>query len=113
MASLGSKAVSEISDTTLVSSWSILFKFLQDEFTFYQKSSNKLAEIETESIQCIFTSPPYALGIREYSNNVEIGSEKTVEEYSENLSNHLVSCYRVLSQKGSFYLSLGDVYKDG
>jgi len=85
----------------------------QDEFTFYQKSSDKLEEIETESIQCIFTSPPYAAGIREYSNNVEIGSEKTVEEYSENLSNHLVSCYRVLSQKGSFYLSLGDVYKDG
>lgn len=85
----------------------------KDEFTFYQKSSHKLDEIETDSVQCIFTSPPYALGIREYSESVELGSENTVEEYSEKLSNHLISCYRVLSPKGSFYLNLGDVYKDG
>jgi DNA modification methylase len=83
------------------------------EFTFYKKSSNKLLEIEDESIQCIFTSSPYALGIRDYSSKVTLGSEKSVEEYSENLSNHLVSCYRVLNETGSFYLNLGDVYKDG
>lgn len=83
------------------------------EFTFYQKSSNLLKEIEDNSIQCIFTSPPYALGIRDYSKNVVIGTENSVEEYAENLSNHLVSCYRVLSLGGSFYLNLGDVYQDG
>lgn len=85
----------------------------KEEFTFHKKSSDKLSEIEDNSIQCIFTSPPYPLGIREYSKKVIIGSEPTIEEYAENLSNHLVSCYRVLNEYGSFFLNLGDVYKDG
>jgi DNA modification methylase len=83
------------------------------EFTFYQKSSNLLNEIEDNSVQCIFTSPPYALGIRDYSKKVVIGTENSVEQYADNLSNHLVSCFRVLSQSGSFYLNLGTSYKDG
>jgi DNA modification methylase len=94
-----------------------LTKFLspsnKKEFTFYQKSSHLLEEIKDNSIQSIFTSPPYALGIRDYSKKVVLGTEKTVEEYAENLSNHLISCYRVLSDKGSFYLNLGSSYKDG
>jgi len=85
----------------------------KNEFTFYKKSSNKLLEIEDASIQCIFTSPPYGLGIRDYSDKVNLGTEKSIDEYAENLSNHLVSCYRVLNETGSFYLNLGDVYKDG
>lgn len=85
----------------------------KNEFTFYEKSSRHLKEIESESIQCVFTSAPYPLGIRDYSEKVVIGSEKTVEEYAENLSNHFVSCYRVLNEKGSFFLNLGDVYHEG
>jgi len=85
----------------------------KQEFTFYQKSSNLLKEIEDNSIQCIFTSPPYALGIRDYSKKVVIGTESSVEKYAENLSNHLVSCFRVLNQTGSFYLNLGTSYKEG
>lgn len=83
------------------------------EFTFFQKSSQLLEEIKDNSIQCIFTSPPYALGIRDYSKKVVLGTEHTVEEYAENLSNHLISCYRVLSETGSFFLNLGSSYKDG
>jgi DNA modification methylase len=85
----------------------------KSEFTFYKKSSDKLLELKSNSIQCIFTSSPYPLSIRNYSSKVTLGTEKSVEEYSENLSNHLVSCYRVLNESGSFYLNLGDVYKDG
>jgi hypothetical protein len=85
----------------------------KNEFTFYEKSSDKLLEIEDESIQCIFTSPPYALGIRDYSDKVNLGNEKSVNEYAENLSDHLISCERKLNKSGSFYLTLGDVYKDG
>lgn len=83
------------------------------EFTFHKKSSHLLTEIEDNTIQCIFTSPPYALGIRNYSKKVVLGTEDLVDEYAENLSNHLISCYRVLKDTGSFYLNLGDVYKDG
>ena len=85
----------------------------KNEFTFIQKSSHKLEEIKDNSIQCIFTSPPYSLGIRNYSKKVMLGTEDTVEEYSENLSNHLITCFRVLSETGSFYLNLGTSYKDG
>lgn len=85
----------------------------KSEFTFYKKSSHKLSEIKDGSIQCVFTSPPYGLGVRDYSSKVMIGNEKTVNEYAENLSDHLISCERVLSPTGSFYLNLGDVYLDG
>lgn len=98
-------------DLTRYSKFQIPFK--KKEFTFYKKSSDKLLEIEDESIQCIFTSPPYGLGIRDYSNEVVIGTEKSINEYSDNLSTHLSSCYRTLSKSGSFYLNLSDVYKDG
>ena len=77
------------------------------------KIDKLLEEIKDNSIQCIITSPPYGLGIRTYSSKVEIGTEKSVDEYSENLSNHFISCYRVLKDTGSFYLNIGDVYQDG
>lgn len=85
----------------------------RNEFTFHKKSSDKLLEIKNESIQCIFTSPPFALGIRDYSSKVKLGTENMVDEYADNLSNHLISCYRVLSKTCSFFLNLGDVYQDG
>ncbi len=85
----------------------------KNEFTFYQKSSHLLEEVEDNSIQCIFTSPPYGLGIRNYSNKVIIGTERTITEYAENLSTHLIPCYQKLNTFGSFYLNLGDVYQDG
>lgn len=85
----------------------------KEEFTFFQKSSHLLEEVSNNSIQCIFTSPPYGLGIRDYSSKVTLGTENSVEEYSENLSNHLLSCFRVLNERGSFFLNLGDVYFNG
>lgn len=85
----------------------------KNEFTFHKKSSDKLLEIEDESIQCIFTSPPYGLGIRDYSDKVHLGTEKSIDEYADNLSNHLSSCERVMNKTSSFYLNLGDVYLNG
>jgi len=90
------------------------FKDNSKDFTFYKKSSKDLKEIK-EPVLCIFTSPPYPLGIRgeQYSDKVSIGNENTVDEYSDNLSDHLVSTYEKLNEKGSFFLNLGDVYKNG
>lgn len=99
--------------STKVKTKSSFNQFNNHEFTFHHKSSSLLEEINDETIQCIFTSPPYGLGIRNYSQKVTLGTERTIEEYSENLSNHLISCYRVLKEKGSFFLNLGDVYLNG
>lgn len=84
-----------------------------DNWTLYYKSSHELKEIEDESIDLICTSPPYYQA-RAYSNNKnELGLEDTVDEYVENLSNHLDACFRVLSQRGSCWINMGDTYTDG
>lgn len=83
-----------------------------DYYKIYNKSSNNLSEIPDESIQMIFTSPPY-WKLRNYSgSNDELGAEKTPEEYIKHLVDHLKHCYRVLKSEGSFYLNLSDTYLD-
>jgi len=84
-----------------------------DEFQFYQKSSNIMDELENESVDLILTSPPF-WKLRSYSDNDILGSEKTSEEYVENIVNHLFEeCYRVLKNTGSFFLELGDTFING
>ena len=83
------------------------------EFQFYQKSSNIMDELEDESVDLILTSPPF-WKLRSYTDNDMLGSEKTPEEYVENIVNHLYEeCYRVLKNSGSFFLELGDTFIDG
>ncbi len=59
------------------------------EFQFYQKSSNIMDELEDESVDLILTSPPF-WKLRSYTDNDILGSEKTPEEYVENIVNHLM-----------------------
>ncbi len=91
------------------------FKSSKDDFTFYKKSSDKLLEIKSGQLLFSFCSPPYPLSIRkeQYADKVVIGNEKTVEEYSENLSEHLKILYEKTHIKGSCFINLGDVYNDG
>ena len=42
--------------------------------------TEKLACLESESIQCVVTSPPY-YGLRDYGVTGQIGQEATVDEY--------------------------------
>ena len=56
-----------------------------DNYKLYCKSSFKMNEIDNNSVQCIFTSPPY-WNKRKYSNDInEIGAEKTPDLYVKNL----------------------------
>jgi len=83
-----------------------------DLFTFYRKSSDNLEELDDESVQLVFTSPPY-WNKRQYSNKKGwLGNEKSPEQYVEKLVNHLSDIQRVLSDKGSFFLNIGDTYLD-
>lgn len=85
----------------------------QNNFKIYHSSSEKMDEIDDETIQTIITSPPY-WNKRKYSeNNNEIGSEKTPVEYVNNLVKHLTDCHRVLKNEGSFFLNLGDTFLHG
>lgn len=79
---------------------------------FYQKSSHHMIELEDESIQTIFTSPPY-WNKRRYTEEGGLGNEEKSNEYVLNLSEHLRDCWRVLHPKGSFFLNLGDTFYNG
>ena len=79
---------------------------------FYQKSSHDMSELTDGEVQTIFTSPPY-WNKRTYSEEKGLGNEKTSEEFVVNLSEHLRDCKRVLNDRGSFFLNLGDTFYNG
>jgi site-specific DNA-methyltransferase (adenine-specific) len=82
------------------------------KWRFYQKSSHSMKELSDGEIQTIFTSPPY-WNKRLYADGGGLGNEKTSEEFVVNLSKHLGDCWRVLNDKGSFFLNLGDTFLNG
>ena len=82
------------------------------KWRFYQKSSDNMDELRDGEVQTIFTSPPY-WNKRLYSDEGGLGNEKTSEEFVVNLSEHFKDCKRVLNNKGSFFLNLGDTFLNG
>jgi DNA modification methylase len=69
-----------------------------------------LKQISSESIDCCMTSPPY-WGQRCYENG-GIGLEARPENFIENLLEITVEIKRVLKNSGSFWLNIGDTYKN-
>ncbi|WP_240699527.1 DNA-methyltransferase [Spirosoma sordidisoli] len=69
-----------------------------------------LQHLPSNSIDCAITSPPY-WGQRSYENG-GIGLEETPEEFIDNLLAIIAEIRRVLKPTGSFWLNLGDTYKN-
>lgn len=65
--------------------------------------------IETESVQCVVTSPPY-WGLRDYEVNAQIGLEDEYEEYVNSISKVFKEIMRVLRSDGTVWLNIGDSY---
>ncbi|MET3980180.1 DNA modification methylase [Mucilaginibacter sp. UYP25] len=87
--------------------------FITENVRLYNQSCIDLSVIEPESLQVVFTSPPYS-GLRNYSNGPdELGLENSVDEYVKNLLNHLRDVKKVLKKDGSFFLNIGESYEDG
>ena len=84
----------------------------KSNWRFYQKSSNDMSELKDGEVQTIFTSPPY-WNKRTYLEGGGLGNEPNPHQFVENLSNHLKECYRVLSERGSFFLNIGDTFLNG
>ena len=72
-------------------------------------SRDILPQLETQSVQCCVTSPPY-WGLRDYDHSAQIGTESSPEEYVENLVGIFRKVRRVLSDDGTFWLNVGDGY---
>ena len=84
-----------------------------NNFLFYRKSSDNMIEVDDETIQMVFTSPPY-WNKRKFSDNKRwLGNEKSHDQYVDNLVKHFDDTYRVVSPKGSFFLNLGDSFVNG
>jgi site-specific DNA-methyltransferase (adenine-specific) len=69
-----------------------------------------LEKFPDNSIDMVITSPPY-WGKREYSNG-GIGLEKAPNDFVNNLLQIIFEIMRVLKSEGSFWLNIGDTYKN-
>lgn len=70
-----------------------------------------LKDLPDSSVDCCITSPPYWLK-REYKNSSTLGLEKNVNEFLDNLLEIFKEVKRVLKPTGSFWLNIGDSYKN-
>jgi DNA modification methylase len=68
-----------------------------------------MATLETESVQCVVTSPPY-YGLRDYGIDGQLGLEETPEEYVAKLVAVFREVRRILRNDGTVWLNLGDSY---
>jgi len=71
-----------------------------------------LREIETGTVQCVVTSPPY-WGLRDYGIDNQLGLEETPEEYVDKMVEVFRQIKRVLKHDGTVWLNLGDSYVNG
>lgn len=72
-------------------------------------SLTELRKLESESVQCCVTSPPY-WGLRDYGREGQLGLEKTPEEYVGRLVLVFREVRRALRKDGVCFLNLGDSY---
>jgi site-specific DNA-methyltransferase (cytosine-N4-specific) len=68
-----------------------------------------LPKLESKSIQCCVTSPPY-WGLRDYDHAAQIGSEPSPIDYVQNLVKVFSELKRALKDNGTLWLNIGDGY---
>lgn len=90
------------------------YEIHREGFTVYNDDSYSKPHIPDKSIATIVCSPAYR-GMRIYGEDSnELGSEKTKEEYVENLIKHFNECHRLLKDDGSLFVNINEgVQGDG
>ncbi len=68
-----------------------------------------LKKLESESIDCCITSPPY-WNLRDYNIDGQLGLEPTFQEYISKLVAIFDEVKRVLKNEGTCFINLGDTY---
>lgn len=82
---------------------------LQKNKIIYGDALTELKKLPKNSIDCVITSPPY-WALRDYGIKNQIGLEKSFEIYIENLLKIFNEVQRVLKQKGTCFVNMGDTY---
>lgn len=72
----------------------------------------ELAAMDTQSVNCVVTSPPY-YGLRDYGVDGQIGLEASPAEYVAEMVAVFREVHRVLADDGVLWLNLGDSYYSG
>jgi site-specific DNA-methyltransferase (adenine-specific) len=83
-----------------------------DRYVIYNKSSERMDELQNESLNLVITSPPY-YGKRNYGIPDQIGLESTIEDYLDSLEQVFAETRRVLKEDGALFVVVGDTYVDG
>ena len=71
-----------------------------------------VASMESESVQCIVTSPPYWRQ-RDYNMAGQIGLEQTPDEYIAEMVAVFAEARRVLKADGTLWVNIGDKWASG
>ncbi|MFN8475008.1 MAG: site-specific DNA-methyltransferase [Anaerolineae bacterium] len=96
--------MSETSPLTFFSSERVTL-YLGDAF-------ETLCLLESDSVDCIVTSPPY-YGQRDYGVPGQIGLEEHPQTYIDRLTSVFREAQRVLKPSGSLWVNVGDTYWSG
>lgn len=85
--------------------------FVQDsDFCLYQGDCLEvLREMESDSVDCVVTSPPY-WGLRNYGVEGQLGLESTPDEYVSRMVEVFREVRRILISHGTIWINLGDSY---
>jgi len=75
-------------------------------------SLTELKKMESESVDCVITSPPY-WALRDYGIEGQLGLEPTFQEYITKLCDIFDEVKRVLKNEGTCWVNLGDTYGSG
>jgi site-specific DNA-methyltransferase (adenine-specific) len=89
------------------------YEFITEKVKIYNSSCGDLFHLENESIQTIITSPPY-FQMRNYGiGKFQLGLEKEVMDFINNLCDLFEDAKRVLKIDGSLFVNINDCVIDG
>ena len=81
-------------------------------FKIYCQSSKNMGQISDNEVDVAIFSPPY-FNLRTFSGSkAEIGGEKDLDDYLDNLMEVVAEVKRCLKPTGSIFLNIADTYKD-
>jgi len=70
---------------------------------------SKLKELDSESVDCVMTSPPY-WALRDYGIDGQVGLEPSFEEHINKMCDIFDEVKRVLKKTGTCWVNYGDTY---
>lgn len=79
------------------------------DYIYLGDAREMLAQLDSDSVDCIVTSPPY-YRLRDYGVSGQIGLESTPEEYIDRLVSVFNEARRVLKPDGTAWINIADSY---